>query len=772
MRSTKDPLEVRVKGQLYPLSRLERTLEWLIECLPRKQVTAALDPEGQIAVISEEKGEFRSLGASPTFNLVIEGGPRKGWYYLETALTRNNGSRVAKILAETNEQRVVMPIPSILRGTIREIVYFPDGIRSLKWQPTAAPGFFTQAPLLFHKISFFESVARRTYRVVCDLWRYRHVSKSAQLGLSWTCFFGKLQQGYQGSANLRLQRLNGNDYKAFIARHDTLTNSDVRSIRKQIAKFPVNPLISIIMPLKKADAKQLEESLNSIDKQLYGNWELIVADASGESTEEHRTVLDFSDRNNRVRVVSCDAQSSTAALLNVCLQHARGKWVCRIDPCDHLSIMATFLLVKEVLSDGKALLIYSDDDDISPDGHRSNPRFKPDWNPDLFYSNNYISNLVLFELEKINELGGFDSKFEGVEGYEAILRYLKKWGGSGIRHIPKVLYHRSALNANTSKSESTHQAGRLALKNYFHGVSAVSVENGPGFGLYRVKYVLPHYQPLVSIIIPTRDKVDILRACVESIRNKTIYLNWELLIVDNGSIDIETEDYFEILREDARIRIFEFDATFNYSAINNFAVREARGEVLALLNNDVEVISEDWLSEMVGHALLPEIGAVGAKLFYPDGTVQHAGVVLGIGGVAGHIHRFLGGNASGYCHRAVLNQNLSAVTGACLVVRKKVFQEVGGLDEKNLRIAFNDVDFCLKLIAAGYRNVFTPNAQLYHHESVSRGRDDTPEKKNVFTFEFNYMREKWGLVLRNDFAYNTNLTLDFEDFSLNFRVSN
>lgn len=762
MRSTKHPLEVRVKEQLYPLSRLERTLEWLIECLPRKQVTTDLDPENQIAVISEEKGEFRSLGTSPTFNLVIEGGPRRGWYYLETALTRNNGSRVAKILAETNEQKIVIPIPSILRGTIREIVYFPDGIRSLKWQPTAATGFFTQSPLLFHKISVFESVARRTYRVVCDLWRFRHLSKSARLGLSWTCFFGKLQQGYQGSAKLRLQRLDGNDYTAFIVRHDTLTRSDIKSIRKQITKFPVNPLISIIMPLKKADAKQLEASLNSIDKQLYGNWELIVADASSESSEEHRTVLDFANRNNRVKVISCDAQSSTAALLNVCLQHAHGKWVCRIDPCDELSITATFLLVKEVLSDGDALLIYSDDDDISPDGHRSNPRFKPDWNPDLFTSNNYISNLVLFKMDNIKELGGFDSKFEGAEGYEAILRYLKGIDASSIRHIPKVLYHRSSLNSDTSNSEFTHEAGRLALKNYFCGSSAVAVENGPGLGLYRVKYALPHPQPLVSIIVPTRDKVDILRACVESIIRKTSYQNWELLIVDNGSSEVETTKYFDILRQDLRIKILEFGAPFNYSAINNFAVREAKGEVLALLNNDVEVISEDWLTEMVSHAVRPEVGAVGAKLLYPDGTVQHAGVVLGIGGVAGHIHRFLPGEDNGYCNRATLTQNFSAVTAACLVVRKEIYTDVGGLNEKSLRIAFNDIDFCLKIAESGYRNVFTPFALLFHHESLSRGVDDTPEKKLVFQRESLYMRKAWGGVLFCDSSYNVNLSLEHE----------
>jgi GT2 family glycosyltransferase len=270
--------------------------------------------------------------------------------------------------------------------------------------------------------------------------------------------------------------------------------------------------------------------------------------------------------------------------------------------------------------------------------------------------------------------------------------------------------------------------------------------------------------PLVSIIIPTRDKAGILKACVESIRHGTDYAAWEILIVDNGSIEPQTLAWFEEVQHDARIQVVSFAGPFNYSAINNFAVRHAKGEIIVLLNNDIEVITPDWLTEMVGHALRPEIGAVGAKLLYPNGMVQHAGVVLGIGGVAGHDHRYLGGTEPGYYFRAIATQNYSVVTAACLAVRKSVYEEIGGLDAVNLRVAFNDVDFCLKLLKAGYRNVFTPHALLYHHESLSRGHDDTPEKQEIFEYEFGYMKTFWGNIA--DSSYNPNLSLEFEDFSL------
>ncbi len=311
----------------------------------------------------------------------------------------------------------------------------------------------------------------------------------------------------------------------------------------------------------------------------------------------------------------------------------------------------------------------------------------------------------------------------------------------------------------------THHSEKRALETYFED-SGITVEDGPAPGLYRIKHPLPEHPPLVSIIIPTRDQVEILKKCVESIRQNTEYENWEMLIVDNQSVESETHIYLDQIQDDPRIKVIHYEKTFNYSALNNFAVQYAQGEVLALLNNDVEVISKGWLTEMVSHAIRLEIGAVGAKLLYSNGTVQHAGVILGLGGVAGHAHRYLKGDEHGYCHRAVVTQNLSAVTGACMVVRKSCYREVGGLNESDLAVAFNDIDFCLKLVTAGYRNVFTPFALLYHHESISRGADDTPEKHARFTHEFEYMKKIWGAILQKDLAYNPNLTLEFETFAL------
>ena len=271
---------------------------------------------------------------------------------------------------------------------------------------------------------------------------------------------------------------------------------------------------------------------------------------------------------------------------------------------------------------------------------------------------------------------------------------------------------------------------------------------------------------MVTIIVPTRDRVDILRKCVESIFEKTDYENWELLVVDNRSVEPSTLRYLQQLQADKRVKVLRYDAPFNYSALNNYAAKHANGELFALLNNDVEAIESNWLSEMVSHALRPGVGAVGAKLLYANQTIQHAGVILGIGGVAGHAHKYLAGVANGYFFRAVCTQNFSAVTGACLIVTRKCFEEVGGLNEGDLAVAFNDIDFCLKLVSAGYRNVFTPYALLYHHESISRGNNDTKEKQIIFQKEFSYMQATWGKRLLDDPAYNRNLTREFEDFSL------
>ena len=333
-----------------------------------------------------------------------------------------------------------------------------------------------------------------------------------------------------------------------------------------------------------------------------------------------------------------------------------------------------------------------------------------------------------------------------------------------IRHIPKILYSCRTLNQGAT-TDVSHASGLRALQERLRPAGATAT-TGAFAGTYRVSHPLPAKSPLVTIIIPTRDKVEILKKCIESIQQKTDYPNWEMLVIDNGSIEPATLEYFRELKEDCRIRVLAYGKPFNYSAINNFAARQAKGDVLALLNNDLEVIAPQWLGEMVSHAIRPEIGAVGAKLLYPDGTVQHAGVVLGIGGVAGHVHRYLPSDDPGYCYRASVTQNLSAVTGACMLVRKAAYWQVGGLNEASLAVAFNDIDFCLKLREAGYRNLYTPYAVLTHHESISRGRDDTEEKNKIFRQEYAYMQDTWQGKLRDDPAYNVNLTAEFENFSL------
>lgn len=758
-----------VKALLLPVSRFESLLEKLIELLPRQKKQVTLTPLKEIEVVSRKKGEFKSIGNTPTFTMDLAGSVKPGWYYLEAALARNNGSRVASIVVDLGCHKQNLLIPSNLRGSIREVIFLPDGVKQLMWIPTAAPGFFSQSPLQFHQISRIESIFRRAYRVIYDLWRFRHIPPAGRAGLVWTSLLNNLQAGYENSAKLRIQRLSGNDYAAFIARYDTLTVSDIRRIFCQIRALARQPLFSIIMPLHELIADQLNASLVSIAEQLYGHWELIIA-CSPRVSDSALEVLRTKARNDpRIKIVYLEPGDSpaieTADLLNCALVEAQGEWLVRINPYDYLPKHALFHLVIESISFPDALFIYGDDDDIGLDKRRAAPRFKPDWNPDLLTSHDYIGNPAAYLRTRLVELGGYANGFEGAEGYELALRYLKALPDRRIRHVSKVLYHRHTQLSHVPNTQLLHDAGRSVLERYFLG-SAITVENGSAPTLYRVKHPLPSPLPLVSVIVPTRDKVDLLRACVQSVQLKTNYPSWELLIVDNGSIEPETHAYFEAVKNDSRIRVLRYDGPFNYSAINNYAVTQAQGEILALLNNDIEVISDDWLSEMVSHASRPGIGAVGAKLLYPDGTVQHAGVVLGIGGVAGHVHRFLAKDAPGYCHRAVLTQNFSAVTGACLVVRKRLYQELNGLNEEHLHVAFNDIDFCLKLVMAGYKNVFTPFALLYHHESISRGPDDTPEKKAIFTREVNYMKDSWQSRLKTDFAYNQNLSIDVEDFSL------
>lgn len=784
----------QVKSRLLPLSPLTCALEWFIECLPRRLIKVELKPADGVAVLNESKGEFKATSDAPSFEMMLAPVlPQGGWHYLEAALVRNNGSREACIRADIRgegKDSITIPIPTNLRGTAREVFYLPPNVTALHWSPTAAPGFFSQSQMLIHKITPLESTLRRLSRVIFDLWRFRNRRPETRAGLTWWGAISNLQDTYRRTATLRIKRLIGNDYSAFIALNDTLKKADIRVMRKQVPQLPLCPVISLIMPVQAPKAEFFREALDSVLGQIYPDWELLLVGDFSADTQSLAIANECRSKNVQVKIVSVKSGADLATALNSALELAQGEFVARINQHDQIPSHALFMLAQEISKHPDACLIYTDNDNIDDTNKRLNPCFKPDWNPDMFFSCNYLANLTLYRHARALELGGYCLGFEGAEDYDLALRYLKHTPSAKIRHIPRVLYHsrmgstpshdwglglgegiahqsttHSPLRGEGWGEGTAHQSGKRALSAYFEG-SGITVEDGPAPGLYRIKHPLPVQPPLVSIIIPTRDRVEILKKCIESIQQKTDYKNWEMLVVDNQSIEPDTHAYFEQIQRDTRIKVIHYEKPFNYSAMNNYAVQFSQGEILALLNNDVEVITGEWLSEMVSHAMRPEIGAVGAKLLYSNGLVQHAGVILGIGGVAGHAHKYLKGCDHGYCHRAIITQNLSAVTGACLVVRKSIFEEVGGLNEVSLAVAFNDIDFCLKLLAAGYQNIFTPYARLYHHESISRGHNDTPEKHAVFAQEFDYMKNSWGDSLKLDPAYNPNLTLEFENFFL------
>lgn len=560
-----------------------------------------------------------------------------------------------------------------------------------------------------------------------------------------------------------------NSYRGWISRYDTLSDSSRAIMCSRIENFEIRPLISLILPIYNPKPEWLAECIESVRKQIYPHWELcIVVDASTASAI--RSILDqFQQHDARIKVEYHAQKPNIPAASNRALEIAQGEWIALLSPEDSLSEHALFWVADALQKPSDVALIYSDEDKIDEYGNRSSPYFKCNWNRELFYSHNMIEHLSVFHAPLIKEIGGFRAEFSGSQNYDLALRIIERISASQIHHIPRILYHLRTPVHNTQQSIATNSdailAGKRALDEHFQRQHIHARAEFTGHH-YRVRYALPDPQPLVTLIIPTRNGLQLLSQCIDSIIEKTTYKNYEILVVDNNSDDAATLQYMQRLELKGEARILRDNRPFNYSALNNNAVKFARGEFIGLLNNDVEVISSDWLSEMLSIANQPETGAVGARLWYPDDTLQHGGVILGLGGLAAHSHKHLPRHEADQFVRASCTQNLSAVTAACLVIRKSIYEKVGGLEEKHLQVAFNDVDFCLRVQDAGYRNVWTPYAELYHHESATRGYEDTPEKKARFHQEIQFLKQRWGDALLNDPAYNPNLTLNSEDFSL------
>lgn len=560
------------------------------------------------------------------------------------------------------------------------------------------------------------------------------------------------------------------NYNSWIALYDTLDSTAIEKTRKAILNFQYKPLISIIMPVYNPPEMILRETLESVTQQLYPNWELCITD--DHSSEPHvKPVLDeFNKKFPRIHIHFRDVNGHISLASNDALQMAKGEYIVFMDHDDLLAPTALYHIVEELNNNPEIDFLYSDEDKIDTDGRRYDPYFKPDWNPHLFLGQNYLNHLTTVRHSLVMEVGGFRQGLEGSQDWDLYMRLIERIDPVRICHIPHILYHWRASTGSTAlrAEEKTYivEAQRKVLEDHFQRIGQeINLQQLPS-GYWFPHFPCPDPLPLVSIIIPTKDKVDLLERCIQSILSKTSYPNYEILVVDNRSQEKAAIQYLETLRKTPKIRIIEYQKDFNFSAINNFAVNQSNGSIVLLLNNDTEVITTSWLEHFVSYTSMPDIGAVGAMLYYPDNTIQHAGVILGIGGVAGHAYQGSPKGSNGQFGRLNLVQNLSAVTAACLAIEKRKYLEAGGLNEQDLKIAFNDVDFCIRLLKKGYRNLWTPNVELYHYESASRGYEDTPDKKKRFEDEVHYMMKKWEGILDFDPAYNPNLSLHHANFRI------
>lgn len=558
-------------------------------------------------------------------------------------------------------------------------------------------------------------------------------------------------------------------YQKWLHLYEAVTPSALRALRAEVAGLSAPPLISVVMPVYNTPEIWLRRAVASVQAQVYDHWELVIADDASTAPHVRPVLQELAAAEPRLRVVYRERNGHISAASNSALEAARGDFCALLDHDDELSPRALARVALEIARRPQAHFFYTDEDKIDERGERFDPYLKPDFLPDLLLGQNCLSHLSVIRTAKIREVGGFRVGLEGSQDWDLALRLVRTMQPAEVVHIPEVLYHWRAIAGSTARAVGeknyTVTAAERALRDHFAALGvAVELKAVPG-DHWRIVRAVPSPAPLVSLLIPTRDRLALTRTCVESILAKTSYPNFEIVIVDNESVEPATLEWFAaVSARDARVRVLRYAAPFNYSAINNFAVAHARGEIVGLLNNDLEAIHADWLDEMVAQAVRPEIGCVGAKLLYPDGTLQHAGIILGLGGVANHAFYRHPGHTDGYKNRARLAQNYSAVTGACLLVRKALYEQVGGLNERDLAIAFNDVDFCLKVRAAGYLNLWTPFAELYHHESASRGTEDTPEKQARFAREVAYMQRAWGAELGSDPAYNPNFSLEIEGF--------
>jgi GT2 family glycosyltransferase len=690
----------------------------------------------------KRSGRRFELSLYPGAPLALDGnvsGAVAGWVLVEARLGRQRPYATARLAlrgSATGERALDVLLPVTTAGKVSEVVNVPSGVNEVIWHPPRCPGP-SDCVLNVRNIGWLERQARMRWRIFWISagmpWKVRRLANLTVLRA-----LRDAPGVYRDIAAFRTQGARP-DYATWVRCFDTLSDDDCRMIAADIAQFRVRPRIRVVVLEKPAGKESARAAtIASLRAQIYPNHEHVLLDIS--------TVPGGSALGN----------------LNRSLDEAGANdWLMVLHAGEVLPPHALYCFAREALDSPNSAVIYADDDQVDFTGERLEPRFKPDWSPLYFSSDDYIGSAAMFRSGSVARAGGLTRECCTYGTYDVFLRVLDlDGGGAKVAHIRAVLLHRDS--SDTADVAALDWRKRALEAHYKRCGVAATIEGAPR-GL-RTRFQSSS-TPMVSIIVPTRDALPLLKRCVESVLRATHYPNYELLVVDNRSTADAVLDYLSTLTRHAGVRVLRVPGRFNFSAINNFAANQAAGSLLCLLNNDTQAISSDWLEEMVGHALQPDVGAVGAKLLYPDGTVQHGGVAL-CPNWAHHLHVGLRSDDPGYCGLAVVTHECSAVTAACMVTHKHLYESVGGLNERWLPVTFNDVDYCLRIRQAGYRVVFAAHAHLYHDESATRGADSSSLLKELRAYrEFQYLRLRWRRQLAEDPYYNPNLSYRTPDFS-------
>ncbi|EIM02481.1 glycosyltransferase family 2 protein [Rhodanobacter denitrificans] len=748
----------------------------------RKKGLQLLKPVSQNQLIRQETGEscairWRATGADPHFSLAQAEADSvrlaAGWQYIAFELTEKVGElKHPRLYVDYgygfSEDDSIDLSPLRTAHGFEGLVCMFHPVRGLRFDPSTEPCEFVLGSLVVRRLD-----KMRAFRHMAGRLRQKGSSRLAVAsGFSTRLLFGgpRAAGGWLYECYVGASAKGNGDYTSWVERYDRLGATDHAAIKERIGKLAGQPLISLVLPVYNTPEKWLRRCLDTVISQLYPNWELCIADDASPRPHVRRVLEEYLRKDSRIKVVFREKNGHISQSSNSAIRIATGDYLALIDHDDELPEHALYMVVEAINAHPDAKLIYSDEDKIDENGVRFDPYFKPDWNPDLFRGHNMISHLGVYKTSLVRDLGGFRVGYEGSQDYDLALRVTEAVERHEVVHVPHVLYHWRAIAGSTALSPGeksyAHIASRKALMAHLEriGLKGEFVEMPRFQGNWSFRAELEG-RPQISIIIPTRDGLDYLSRCVNSIRAKSTYRNYEILIIDNQSSDADALAYMDAQAMHADTQVLRYDRPFNFSAINNFAAERASGELLLFLNNDTEVITPAWLEEMAAHAMRSNVGAVGAMLYYPDDTVQHAGIVLGLGaaGVAGHSYHLKPRGFPGQMCRMHLVQEVSAVTAACLMVRREVFRQVDGFDE-SFPVAFNDVDLCLRILYAGYVNVWTPRSELYHFESVTRGSDADAERKARFDRECDRFKDRWAAELVNDRYFNPNLRLDSAGF--------